>query len=256
MAGRPGYPPSLYPPGYHPATNARPQQPQQQQPQPAPPSTPAANLPSAEALGFDPNAPAPVLPKGYFNPGEGAADGDALIYLHDANAAPGRTYRYMIRYQLLNPMYGRPQFVKNAALAVQYTLDSPEGKWTRAVTINPRVFFVVSAGIANENSAHFDVYAWSGGKWLKETFTASPGDEIGAIKDGHDFSTGWTLVDLPASRDGDRYAIVVNDDGEVAQRDQRGDAVKGSPIDKLLDQVNQQGGAADASAVGAGTGGS
>ena len=46
------------------------------------------------------------------------------IIAHDDTCEPGKTYHYRIRYQVLNPLFGMLNMVKNPAMAQQFSLPS------------------------------------------------------------------------------------------------------------------------------------
>src|SRR5205814_5705619 len=56
-------------------------------------------------------------------------------------------------------------------------------------------------------------------------FTVAPGDEIGATKNGVDFSTGWTLIDFRLDeRQGDWQVLIMNNkEGNIVARSFKAD---------------------------------
>jgi hypothetical protein len=126
-------------------------------------------------------------------------------------------------------------------MAEQFTIDSPWTDWKEVkAPRNTEYFFASTRTQIKEDtvlSANVDVFKRSKGEWSKETFTVAPGDSIGGVKNGVDYSTGATLVDLRKNVRGNDVRIMVADDaGNVDRIDFN--AQKDDPWYKtLLDKV-------------------
>jgi hypothetical protein len=176
--------------------------------------------------------------------------GDIELYFHDPTVEDGKTYRYKVRYSLLNPVYNQPNEVANAALAKVFAIDSPDSGWSDPIAVPPRTKFWCSAKQlgAKNGTVAFSVFSWHNGKWDEKDFPdVAPGDEIG---DG-DFVTHWTLLDTRTPRIGlSRLALIVSDNGGAAQvRNTQADAASHEFQRMMLDFQAQN--AATAGAPGA-----
>jgi hypothetical protein len=124
------------------------------------------------------------------------------FWAHDENVLPGKTYRYRLRYSLLNPVHQVQAVVANPKLADTLYLTSPWGEWTEPVTVSERIKFWL-AGLPNSKEAKFEVFTWKEGAWKSHEEKAAPGDMING--------TSWMLVDLRAnSKGGGFHVILVN----------------------------------------------
>ena len=103
---------------------------------------------------------------------------------------------------------------------------SKPSEWSSEVKIPNLVnFFVQSSPLGNARSVRFDVFRWDKGTQKQEQFTVAPGDEIGATKNGVDFSTGWTLIDFRLDeRQGDWQVLIMNNkEGNIVARSFKAD---------------------------------
>jgi hypothetical protein len=131
---------------------------------------------------------------------------DIVVIAHDDSVQPGKTYRYRLRYRILNPVYkafqaAPPDLTKRFAIAAEYSA------WTKPVTIRPQVeFFLAKVG---NGKASFDVFQWREGKWQKRTIEVNPGDAIGA--------TGFAVVDVRGSGN-KAYGLVMDRTGGGVDR--------------------------------------
>jgi hypothetical protein len=139
------------------------------------------------------------------------------FWAHDETAAPGKTYRYRIRYSLFNPVHGAPQLVKDPKLADTLYVTSPWSDWTAPVKVGERVKFWLAQN-PNPREAKFDVYTWQDGTWKNRKEPVQPGDPIAG--------TQWVLVDLRQNaRGGGMSALLVNSlSGVTEVRSYRRDA--------------------------------
>ena len=74
-----------------------------------------------------------------FDPAQLTVDVDVIAY--DETAEPGKTYRYQMRYHILNPILGAINLVKNPAQAQKFSLASNPTDWTLPVDVPPAVTF-------------------------------------------------------------------------------------------------------------------
>jgi hypothetical protein len=199
-----------------------------------------------------------------------------MVWGHDINVEPGKTYRYRMTIKVLNPFFARRLNLKpeQQSLADQVTLESPPSEWSDPITVSPPVrVFLTRASAASQGpdlgrgttfgSATFQVFRFHDGlTWLQE-FIVEPGDRVGSTKrvkltgaqgavkeESINFSTNWVVVDiiqdaeapkagaLP-SQQGMEARVVLMDmqTGEITEmRDPRDD--KNSALrQELLDEV-------------------
>jgi hypothetical protein len=208
-------------------------------------------LPQGE---FDPRM---LLTGNAANPNAPAQGNMATLvgWAHDWKPEPGKTYRYMIRYKIKNPVWATQGYTKDKAMADVFAITSVDSAWTEPKQAKPIVqFFFVSSGGLGRSTAQVAVYKYENGAIHKETFTVAPGDAIGAEKNGIDYSTGNTLVDLrPDPIKPDKVsAWLITPESMLARRNIRDDV--DSPVRQDLDKQIQaaQPPAAAAAAVGPG----
>jgi hypothetical protein len=179
---------------------------------------PVKPLPAvAPAYPKDTNPLAPAAPGGQPNP-------DWLIYINDL-VAPGQTYHYKVVYSLANPVFDlQPAArLKNQAWAGQLALTAPMSAPSPDISIEPQTYFYCAAAIAQGNSFIFDVFTWAAGLWQEQQFSASPGDAIGGVSNGVDYSTGYSYVD-GRPRNNDYFVTVVDSNGLASVRRASADA--------------------------------
>jgi hypothetical protein len=180
---------------------------------------------------FDP-APPPAAANAPAPP----AMSDILVYLNDDTVVPGHTYQYTLKYRLGNPLFN--MLANRASVAAwvdQFDLASPISTASPEITIDPdSYFYCADAGNRGAKGFTFDVFTWSQGSWHKNQFTIFPGDEIGNLADGVNYSTGFTYVDGKAHQQ--QFVVTVVDDttGDTTLR--RADEDASSPDHKLRQQ--------------------
>jgi hypothetical protein len=183
-------------------------------PAPAPSSDPSLKIITP------PNMPlptvAPVPPTDTISPTAPATGGaptpDLLIYVNDL-VDPGKTYQYKIVYSLANPVFDlSANRVANPTWAGQLALTAPMSAPSPQVSVGPQTYFYCAAGGPQNGKFLFDVFTWAAGLWQGHQFSLSPGDAIGGMLNGVDFSTGNTYVDIK-TRLSDNYITVVDDSG-------------------------------------------
>ena len=205
---------------------------------------------------FDPR----ILVTGAANPNAAPAAGNLATlvgWAHDWKTEPGKTYRYMIRYKIKNPVWATINVAKDKSMADIFAITSAESTWTDPIQAPPIVqFFFVSGGGGQGRPAQVEIFKYENGAIHKENFSVAPGDSIGAEKNGVDYSTGNTLVDLrPDLLKSDRMtAWYITPESMLAKRDVKSDAESPQRSD-LEKQVQAAAPAAAAAAVGAGAAG-
>src|SRR5688572_9333224 len=196
--------------------------------------TPDLDYPAGQ---FDPAtwaAPVPGAPVP--PPGTPVRPQDVSIWAHDDTVQPGKTYRYRVRYTLLNPLFNKPGVAKNPADARQFAIESPFSDWGPAIEVPSLTNFFIANALMNQGKVRFDVYHWEKGQQHHTIVTAGPGDMIAANQNGVNFATGHTIVELrPALRGGDPVVFLANGTGQAVVRTQRGDL--NHPVYKKLKEI-------------------
>jgi hypothetical protein len=162
-----------------------------------------------------------------------AADFD--IVAHDITAQAGRTYRYALRYSILNPVWRLqgPNIPKN--LFEKFALTSADSAWTKEITIPARIkFWLVKANpptATRAGTAEFDVFFWDK-NWQSKRVTAGPGDPIG--------DSAWTVVDVRNDVKNKRefpYVLITDQNARTVRRDPKTD-LNDSEYQQMRDQAS------------------
>ena len=199
--GRP-YTPPTYNPGY------------QETPTPSYDST-TAGINSVPTAPFDPTR---------VTPNQQGQIPEMSVWAHDDTVVPGKTYRYRLRVRMKNPLYNTFNLAKKPELAEQFTIDTAFTEWKEVkAPRNTEYFFANIRSDIKTNTmmaATVNVFRRLKGEWTMETFTVAPGDSIGGQKNGVDYSTGVTLVDLrPDVRGRDTRIMVADETGTIDRID-------------------------------------
>jgi hypothetical protein len=192
------------------------------QPQPAPTPPPVGGFPPPTGYqqpGFDPSAN--VGGQGGV-PGQGSQDGMFNLQMaaqqiptfefwtHDLTAQPGKTYRYTVRYAILNPVWQQTTAAPEK-LTKQFALMSPNSQPSDEVQIPLRMEFFVRVITPKTSTAQLDLFTWKEGGWTVQAITVVPGDPIGDSK--------WVVVDVRSEgRDNARQYVLVADPNSQLQR--------------------------------------
>lgn len=197
--GRP-YTPPTYSPGY------------QETPAPSYDST-VAGVNSVPTTPFDPTRVTPN-PQGQIP--------EMSVWAHDDTVVPGRTYRYRLRVRMKNPLYSTFNVAKDPSLTEQFTIDTAFTEWKEVKAPRNTEYFFASTRTQIQQdtvlSAKVDVFKRQKGEWTMATFDVAPGDSIGGQKNGVDYSTGATLVDLRKDVRGRDVRIMVADETGTIDR--------------------------------------
>lgn len=135
---------------------------------------------------------------------------EILVWGHDLEVEPGKTYQYRCVARVLNPFFSKgnmlvqEQAVKG--LDKPFTTDSLASAWSAETTVSPSVRFFVTRAMVGDGSlqagtAQVEIYRLMDGQWRRSEMTVQPGERIGR-KDTRgasaevDFSTDYFLVDV------------------------------------------------------------
>ena len=160
------------------------------------------------------------IPAGEFDPRDPAIK-DITGWLHDATVLPGRTYRYMVRYKMKNPVWRTINVVEKAELANQFAIVFAGTEWTSPVTIPSLTSFFLAAGFNSDSArtVRFEIFKFQSGKLHKQSFTVAPGDAIGKTDKAVEFATGWSVVDLRKDMKSNAdYVLITDSTGRLEQR--------------------------------------
>ena len=198
-----------------------------QDPTPDPAMTPGA-------VGTTAAPPLPSTPK--FNP---AQISDITVWAHDDTVEPGKTYRYAMKYYVLNPVAGTTNLCKPQSLADVFRLESGMSDWTTQVRVDSDTNFFAK-DTSSRDGIKFDIFKWKNGVWQMETVEVHAGDVIGSVdpRNKTDFTTGWTLVDVRQAANDDKIILLANDNGTVVRKELRTDKNM-ARYHKLLELVNK-----------------
>lgn len=208
----PGYPPNLpWPPGGF-----------------GLPRSPGAIAPDeGDGQGQPPAAVEPVgpnlgtIPQGPFDPAMWQG-GNIITFQHDDTVSPGKSYRYRMRYLMLNPVYGQPAGAADAKIAAQFRWESAWSDWTGVVNVSSKLSFFVSSQITTgANAVQMEIFQFINGRMSSKTFAVQPGDEIGGTDaNAREFKTGYALVDIRRdAAKNENYALIMAPDGNLLRRD-------------------------------------
>lgn len=226
--GRGGFP-GGGPPRFAPPPPQSPEAPPVEQPTAIPP---ADGTVDPKVVLANPSASptlAPVEPVTGLNnvPAMPAKSPDLCIYIIDDTAEAGKTYRYCISYKVLNPVYNKPPMrvtQKGQAWINQFDLTSKFSDFSPTITVPTQTYlFCGQAQGGRKPVFPFEVFTWTGGKWLKDVFNAGIGDPIGGLDGGIDYSTGYTFADQRTPHEKTLVTLVDND-GNVLIKDPAQDA--------------------------------
>ena len=158
-------------------------------------------------------------------------DDSVLVWAHDIRVQPGRTYRYRMTVQVLNPFFGRAaQLVpEQQYLAESVTMNVQTTEWTTQTTVQPHTRFYVTSGDPASGRTVIEVLRLANGVWRSQVAAFSPGDMIGGLGErqdtGIDFRTGAYVLDILREGVGDGPAgasqvrvLVVMPDGSIVAR--------------------------------------
>jgi hypothetical protein len=165
------------------------------------------------------------------------------VWAFDDTVESGKTYRYKMRIKLKNPLYNTYGLTAKPADANQFDLVSDWSDWKTVTAPKTTEYFFTAMrqqlgtknGISSVTAA---VFRHSKGEWTKQTFSVAPGDAIGGVKDGVDYSTGATLVDLrPDARERDLRILVSDNVGNVTTLNYQ-EQLNNEYLKTLEDKVN------------------
>ncbi len=195
---------------------------------------------------------------------------ELLIWAHDLDIEPGRTYRYRFIVKIANPFYARGLLLTKDQqhFAENITLDSPASEWSEPIEVQPPLVDFVTraygpagdigvAGVSDIGHAKLEVFKFEDGRWWNAEFTVKPGDQVGEVREQRsadgaaidvDFSTEWFVLDVvpDIQADGERLrtgfgALVVLQNLRTGEVSERRDPVREADDprrDELLNQVD------------------
>ena len=108
------------------------------------------------------------------------------VWAHDLTVEPGKTYRYKLFVEVLNPLFRNPRLnpeqrkINRTRVSLgpsEEELD--DAPWSPEMRIDPDYYFFALTGSRDTKRASFEVWTVYDGQWRKSEFTEFPGDEIG-----------------------------------------------------------------------------
>ncbi len=175
---------------------------------------PGVGSQQVQALNF------PAAPQGRFSPA--AVQGDIYGWAYDETAVPDQTYRYRVRYHILNPIFGAVNVTQNAELTQILTLVGEDPKtWSEPVTVPSLTHFFLEKQPSRDGATvRMTVFRWQNGKRHRATDSFAFGDTIGKLVGDVDYRTAWTLVGIRMDSTFDKpYALLMNPEGVLLRKD-------------------------------------
>jgi len=217
--------------------------------------------------------PTPIFP-GYNGqmPGEVgtqtalATNADVPLRFYDTSVTPGKTYRYEMRVELVNPVYKVGFHLTDPSVVDRPWLVSNWSDPSQRVRVSANLYFyLVSSQIIN-NQVDFRIFKWVHGVWAVTSEYVSPGEPIGNTQSipmvdpttGNlkptqiNFDTHYQLVDAKAMPDGSIDVVVLAPQGQLEIRNSEIDAT--DPEQQKLIKATMDTGSPSGAAGGAGTG--
>jgi len=135
------------------------------------------------------------------------------IAAYDLNAVPGHTYKYRIRYEIINHYAGNAGELRNPNDASQLTLFSDWSPATREVRVEAEKQFFLTAANPRGGQARVSIWEKSRGGFNKKDVEVVIGDMIG--------DTGAECIDLIFNEDingrQDTVMVYIAKDGSLRQ---------------------------------------
>ncbi len=137
-----------------------------------------------------------------------SAKDELVVWAHDLEVEPGRTYQYRCRVRVYNPFFARGNLLveeqRGTGIGDRCVLESQPSEWSAPVRVSTSVrFFLTQASIGDGSmglgSAKFEIYRLVDGKWRRSEVSVQPGERIGRVDqrgDGVDFGTEYYVVDI------------------------------------------------------------
>jgi hypothetical protein len=157
-----------------------------------------------------------------------------LVWGHDLEVVPGKTYQYRCAARVYNPFFARKNMLvksqQDSGIADRPVIECPVSEWSREIRVAPIVrFFAVRAtpgdGSLGLGSAQFEVYRLVDGKRERLEMSVQPGERIGRLErkagSSIDFTTEYYLVDVVEDVLGGRGA----GRGDASTRERRAIAI-------------------------------
>lgn len=221
------------------------------------------NQPVAQQPGF--NQPGMMQPG--FNPGmrgnntaqpvqsAGITEDEVRVWAHDITVEPGKTYRYRVIVNVLNPLFRRSNINKQQRaenyrkIALGPDPDELESSpWSRPITTDPVNFFWLVDGSLQNQQAEVEIWTRYSGQWERLESRVSAGDAIGGNTNIEGpmgitslrMYTGQTMVDYASLGAGAASAALLFIDDSTGQLDYRtveGDAENVNYV-RLLNEMD------------------
>jgi hypothetical protein len=110
------------------------------------------------------------------------------VWAHDLTVQPGRTYRYKVLANVLNPVFlitrlndeQRPQLLDVLAISPSRQ-EQGEAPWTEPIETFPQRQFFFTSFNSQAQEASIEVWRVYNGRWRMQDFTQRAGDPIGGV---------------------------------------------------------------------------
>ncbi len=167
-----------------------------------------------------------------------AANADVPLRFYDASVTPGKTYRYEMRVEMVNPVYKVGFHVTEPSIIDRPWLVSDWSDPSKRVQVNANLYFYLISGQIINNQVDFRIFKWVHGVWAVTSEYVSPGEPIGNRQSipmvdpatGNlkatmvNFDTHYQLVDAKPTTNGSINVVVLSPLGQLEIRNSEIDA--------------------------------
>lgn len=222
-----------------------------------------------KAAGF---VPMPMIPYPGFNgmgqngqavQGALAANADVPLRFYDTSVTPGKTYRYQMRVEMLNPVYKVGFHLTDPSIVDRPWLVSNWSDPSKRIQVSANLYFYLIGSQLINNQVDFRIFKWVHGVWAVTSEYVSPGEPIGNRQSipmvdpqtGNlkatmiNFDTHYKLVDAQEASNGSINVVVLSPLGQLEIRNSEIDAT--DPEQQKLINATMQTGTPNGSASAA-----
>lgn len=167
-----------------------------------------------------------------------AANADVPLRFYDTSVAPGRTYRYEMRVELVNPVYKVGFHLTDPSIVNRPWLTSDWSDPSKRVRVSANLYFYLISSQIFNHQVDFRIFKWVHGVWAVTSEYVSPGAPIGNKQSvpmvdpqtGNlkptevNFDTHYELVDTVTAHNGSINVVVLSPDGQLEIRNSEIDA--------------------------------
>ena len=190
------------------------------------------------------------------------ANADVPLTFYDTSVTPGKTYRYEMRVELVNPVYKVGFHLTDPSIVNRPWLASEWSDPSQPVHVSANLYFYLISSQIFNNQVDFRIFKWIHGVWAVTSEYVSPGQPIGNTQSipmvdpqtGNlkpteiNFNTHYQLVDAATAANGSINVVVLSPDGQLEIRNSEIDAT--DPQQRKLIKATMETGAPSAANQG------